>query len=486
MARFARTIREYGAVLRVTTVQRDARSAKVMGGLGVFMTVMVIVALSASKSLRHEMTPELVLRALAAIAAFWLMLGSTMLFAPGSQMLNSAANARLLPRQRRRLIHLAAAGWLLQSAAWTAAFGNWAVFPLAGLCMLGTGLTFAGFLPGIALIVLPTNWLLISRVLLPPALAESLQGTPGLLAATAMVLLATAWGLRWMYPAGGDAHLDKRAKHLERIQRMQSGGSWSHNVESGTMTGSSVLRFYAAALRRDCGGKRPADPGRMLLHALGPAAHWSIWIASVVVMLAIALAIHLLVAWRGVGASDAFRAGIGSGLTGFVAMILFSTAQLGQSIGKTRGEQALLRLTPLLGDARLLNRRLATQLLRRAAFNWLGLTATVLVVTLLIAGPDMLPRQLGLCALAGQAAMMGLLGDYAGDGGWNLPRALGAGLVALVVAGIAAGLGWLTGTPVWGWLIAVAILVAAIQLRRSWTRMLAAPPAFPARRLALS
>jgi len=483
----ARLLREYAAVLRVTTLQRDARSGKVMLGLGVFMTVMVIVALSASKSLRHEMTPELVLRALAAIAAFWLMLGSTMLFVPGSQMLNSAANARLLPRQRRRLIQLAAAGWLLQSAAWTAAFGNWAVFPLAGLCMLGTSLTFAGFLPGILLIVLPTNWLLISRVLLSPALVESLQGTPGLLAATAMVLLATAWGLHWMYPAGGDAHLDKRAKHLERIQRMQSGGSWSHNVESGTMTGSSVLRFYAAALRRDCGGgKPPADPGRMLMHALGPAAHWSIWIASVIVMVAIGLAIHLLVVWRGVGASDAFRAGIGSGLTGFVAMILFSTAQLGQSIGKTRGEQALLRLTPLLGDTRLLNRRLATQLLRRAAFNWLGLTATVLVVTLLIAGPEMLPRQLGLCALAGQAAMMGLLGDYAGDGGWNLPRALGAGLVALVVGGIAIGLARLTGISVWVWIPVLALVVAAIQLRRSWTRMLAAPPAFPARRLALS
>ena len=483
----ARLLREYAAVLRVTTLQRDARSGKVMLGLGVFMTVMVIVALSASKSLRHEMTPELVLRALAAIAAFWLMLGSTMLFVPGSQMLNSAANARLLPRQRRRLIQLAAAGWLLQSAAWTAAFGNWAVFPLAGLCMLGTSLTFAGFLPGILLIVLPTNWLLISRVLLSPALVESLQGTPGLLAATAMVLLATAWGLHWMYPAGGDAHLDKRAKHLERIQRMQSGGSWSHNVESGTMTGSSVLRFYAAALRRDCGGgKPPADPGRMLMHALGPAAHWSIWIASVIVMVAIGLAIHLLVVWRGVGASDAFRAGIGSGLTGFVAMILFSTAQLGQSIGKTRGEQALLRLTPLLGDTRLLNRRLATQLLRRAAFNWLGLTATVLVVTLLIAGPEMLPRQLGLCALAGQAAMMGLLGDYAGDGGWNLPRALGAGLVALVVGAIAIGLARLTGISVWAWIPALAIAAAAIQLRRSWTRMLAAPPAFPARRLALS
>jgi hypothetical protein len=437
-----------------------------------------------------EMTPELLLRALAAIAALWLMLAWTMLFVPGSQMLNSAANARLLPQQRRRLIQLAAAGWLLLSVSLTAVFGTWAVFPLTALFTLGMGLTFSGFLPGIILFVLPTNWPLISRVLLPPALVESITGTPGLLAMTALVLLGVAWGLRWMYPAGGDAHLDQRTRHLERIRRMQGGGSWSHNVESGTMTGSSVLRFYAAALRRDCGGGRGgdhrADPGRMLMHALGPAAHWSIWIASVVVMLAIALAIHLLLAWRGIGVSNAFQAGIGSGLTGFVAMILFSTAQLGQAIGKTRGEQALLRLAPLLGDTRLLNRRLATQLLRRALCNWLALTATVLVVTLLIAGPDMLPRQLGLCALAGQAAMMGLLGDYAGDGGWNLPRALGAGLVALAVAGIAAGLGWLTGTPVWWWLIAVAVMVAAIQLRRSWTRMLAAPPAFPARRLALS
>jgi len=482
----ARSLREYGAVLRVTTVQRDARSVRVLGGVGLFLTLIIAVA-AGSRVWEHRMDPELALRMLAAVAALWLMLAWTMLFVPGSQLLNSAANARLLPRQRRRLLHLAGGGWLLLSASLTAVFGNWAVFPLAGMFTLGMGLTFAGFLPGIALIVLPTNWPLAARVLLPPELVEAVTRTPGLLVVTALVLLGVAWSLRWMYPAGGDVHLDKRAKHLERIRRMQSGRGWAQNIESGSMTGASVLRFYAAALRRDCGdGKRPADPGRMLMHTLGPAAHWSIWGTSVVVMLAIALAIHLLVAWRGMGDSDAFRGGVSSGLTGFVSMILFSTAQLNQAIGKTRGEQALLRLAPLVGDARLLNRRLAAQLLRRTAFNWLLLTLTVLLASMLIAGPDMLPRQLGLCTLAGQVAMMGLLGDYAGDGGWTLPRALGAGLAALVEAGIAIGLGLLTGTSIWAWLTAIAIVAAAVWLRLSWTRMLAAPPAFPARRLALS
>lgn len=142
-------------------------------------------------------------------------------------------------------------------------------------------------------------------------------------------------------------------------------------------------------------------------------------------------------------------------------------------------------MTPRAGDAALLNRRLAGRVLRQALGCWAALTLVVLGVSLLLgAGPDALLRQLGLCSLAGQVAMMGLLGDYAGGtGGWHLMLGLRAGALAAVQALVAVGLAWLTGTTAWPWLIEISLAVCIVLLRLDWKRMLAAPPAFPAGRL---
>jgi len=206
-------------------------------------------------------------------------------------------------------------------------------------------------------------------------------------------------------------------------------------------------------------------------------------------MLAMGIGIRLLLAWQG-GESgnqsihDFVEGASMSGLGMLVLTILFSTAQLRQSMTRTRGEQSLLRLAPLTGNTALLNRRLATQLLRRALGLWIVLTVTILAVSALVAGPGVLARQFGLCCLAGQIAMMGLLGDHAGNGGWHIGLAWRAAGLALLEALAALALGGLTRTPVWLWMAAIALGVAAFQLRRSWGVMLAAPMAFPARRLA--
>lgn len=476
-------LNDYLAILRVTTIQRDARALRMLAFIGVPVTLVVAVIVGVL-AWKHESTLAQSLRALTGIAGLWLTLAWMFLFVPGSLMLNSAANARLLPRQRRRLIQMTAASWLLLSGACTAVLGNWAVFPLAGIFLLGGALTFSGNLGAIALMVLPTNWPFVSRFLLPSWLRDAVTSTAGLWTATALLLLCGARALRWMYPAGGDAHLGKRARQVERLQRMQQGETWTQSVESGTVTGSSALRFYAGALRRDC---RAPQAGAMLMHALGPGAHWSIWIFSLAVMLVVGVVIRLILAGHDSSSVRDFVEGVSmSGLGGMVSMILFSTAQLGQSIGKTRGEQALLRLTPLAGDQRLLNRRLARQLLLRGMGTWLMLTAAILLLALLIGGTGVLAREAALCCLAGQVSMMGLLGDYARDGGWRLSLALWAGLLAALEAGAAVGVAWLTQTSPWGWMAAIAIAATVFQLQRARRRMLAAAPAFPARRLALS
>jgi hypothetical protein len=82
-------------------------------------------------------------------------------------------------------------------------------------------------------------------------------------------------------------------------------------------------------------------------------------------------------------------------------------------------------------------------------------------------------------------AMMGLLGDYASvRGGWNLALGLRAGAYAVMQALAAVALGKLTGTTPWPWLIEISLAVCLVQLRLDWKRMLAAPPAFPAGRMA--
>jgi hypothetical protein len=81
--------------------------------------------------------------------------------------------------------------------------------------------------------------------------------------------------------------------------------------------------------------------------------------------------------------------------------------------------------------------------------------------------------------------MMGLLGDYAGAGGWNLWLGLRAALLAIAQVLAAVVLGRLSGTSVWLWIMVIAIATCVFQLSLGWQRMLAAAPAFPARRLVM-
>jgi hypothetical protein len=295
------------------------------------------------------------------------------------------------------------------------------------------------------------------------------------------------WGLRWLYPAGGDRYLERRADQLKRVSRLDFCNEDKQAMPQG-MASKGNLSFYRIALRCDARtGRRGADPAAMLMHALGPTAHWTAWIGAVAMMLLVGGGARIALDWsRGVAvqALVAQMTSVGPALLALV--IAFSTAQYGQQLRRTRGEQALLRLTPLAGDAALLNRRLAARMLTQALVIWAVLTAAVLGVTLLLgAAPDALLRQLGLCCLAGQAAMMGLLGNYASErGGWSAALGLRAGAYVLVQAIVAVGLGRLTGTTAWPWLVALPLAVCVVQLRHDWRRMLAAPPAFPAGRMA--
>ncbi|MCS0616325.1 hypothetical protein NX783_26645 [Massilia kyonggiensis] len=475
-------LQDFRMIWRAAAAQRDARGVRIMG-LGLGAVGICAAILMASAAAMGTLGTVQGLRLLVAFTSLALVLVWSFLFVPGSIRMNSPANAWLLPRQRRRLLQMTTAYWLLVTASLGFGIGHWIALPAVALSVLGLALLCAGNKHVVILLVLGGNWPWLSRVVLPPAWGDAATGATAALGLGILVVPAAVWGLRWLYPARGDAYIARRADQMRRVSNFDRCGADKEPAPDGVAWHGN-LAFYLVALR--CNMRR-ADPGAMLMHALGPSAHWTAWIGGIATLLIAGGVIRLVLVWThaaGLQSLVGWMMSVGPALLALT--IAFSTAQYGQQLRRTQGEQALLRLTPLAGDAALLNRRLAGRVLRQALGCWAALTVAMLAMSLLIdTGPDALLRQLGLCSLAGQVAMMGLLGDYAnGTGGWHLKLGLGAGALAGVEALVAVGLGRLTGTTAWPWLIEIALAVCLVQLRFDWKRMLAAPPAFPAGRLA--
>jgi hypothetical protein len=466
-------------IWRVTTVQRGERTMLMLGWLALGGGILTAVG-AFLVILAHKQGPLFLVQMLAGFLALWLGIVWMALFVPASILLNSPANARLLPRQRRRLMQMAAGSWFLITAGMTFASMEWAVFPGVGLPLIGYALMRAGRGEAGLVFIIGLNWGSLSRHVLPAAVVEAVGSNAGLWTLSALLLPAGAWALRTLYPAAGDSHLAGRGEQVKHVGEYNQHGL-ENTGWAGRLSRWTTARVYGAMLQRDL--RRP-HPGKLLMHALGPVAHWSTWSGSVASALALGLGVRLLLVWRGEGSLRlALGDGIGIALTGAVIIVVFSTAVFSQQIRKTAGEQALLRLTPLAGQAALLNRRLARELLKSALCNWLMLTAAIVLAAVLIGGDlAVVLRLAALCVLAGQVAMAGLLDDYAGEGGWSPSLALGVGLVALAELLVALLLQKLSGVSIWAWVTLIAIGAGAWQLRRSWRAMLASKPAFPAGR----
>jgi hypothetical protein len=474
-------LQDFRIIWRTATAQEQGRTLRTMSMVAGAAGACIAILLGAG-ALAGKLDGIDVLRFLVGVVALWQLLVWAFVFVPGSIRMNSPVNATLLPRQRRRLMQMTAASWLLVTLGLAFAVGLWVALPVVALGTLGLALLGAGNRYASGLLVVGGNWAWLSRVLLPQAWEDVAAGSAAMLVLGVLTLPAAAWGLRWLYPAGGDAYFERRAAQLKRVSTFDHCGADKQPVPEG-VAGRGNLSLYVVALRADL---RRADPGAMLMHALGPTAHWTTWTGAIATMLLVGGAVRIALASTydtAVRTLLDHTTGVGPAL--LMLVVVFSTSQYGQQLRRTRGEQALLRLTPLAGDAALLNRRLAARMLRQALTIWAVLTVAVLAVVFLIGGSQVaLLRQLAMSSLAGQVAMMGLLGDYAGDGGWNLELALRAAALAAVQALAAVGLGELTGTTAWPWLVAVPLAVCVVMLRRDWRRMLAAAPAFPAGRVA--
>ncbi len=408
------------------------------------------------------------------IAVGWFTLTWMALFLPASVLMNSAPNARLMPRQRRRLLQMGAASWTFAAVGATFALGNGAGFPLFAAYMLGLMLVRAGVRSAAVLFMLPATWPLLSPRL-PVPLVEALTSTPGLLASSILFVLGAAWGLVRLYPAGGDRHLDGRGQVVERIGRIS-------NPEFAKSGGVAwVNRFtYLPSLQRDCLLGRP---GTLLLHALGPVVHWSAWIPGLAIMLMFALALGALLGFSGAEVPpDVTHGVLNTVLIVLNSLIVLGGAKFSQALRTTRGEQALLRLTPLAGQAALLNRRLADAMTKAVLLDWSMMTA-VLMTGAWVAGADaaLLLRQFALSCLAAMLAASCLLGDFSR----SLPAlAWRQALMMVLLCGGGATLQWMAlGNLFWCGLALASMAGAVRLLRAGRRRMLSAPPAFPVERM---
>jgi hypothetical protein len=474
---------EVQRIWNVSTVQRDPRAIRFMSGFAMLLTAAVpIVAINALVR-EHTLPVLLLLRILLGIGGFWMMIVWIWLFVPSAVTMNSAANARLMPRQRRRLLQMAVGGWLATVLALTLALGEWAAFPFIGLYVLGFALMRAGHMAALALTILPGFWPILSKVVLPAPVAQALAKGVGLSLVVLAVMACGVLALARIVPAAGDRHLAARGEQLKRMNCFGVGGWASASQHKGFMTAIN-LSTYFAILRRD---SRAPRPDAMLMHALGPAGHWSAWLTSIVVIALLHLAAYTVVLVRGEAATRSFIDGFSyGGLSGLAFMIAFGTAHIRQQLDRTRGEQALLLLTPLAGDKAALNRRLAVRLLQGALLQWVLLVGVVLAMGSLFGGADLLLRQFALCCLGGQVALGSLFGDFSRSPKVGIARAMLLGMLVVVEALAAAGLGWLGGAVAhwtWVWLIAFSVSGGTFLVWRGWKTLMRAPVAFPAGRL---
>jgi hypothetical protein len=461
----AAALHDYGSLLRVTATQRTPRLLRGLALLTAALWAAAAVAGLAGLLKDMAPTPGALLRQLVCAAALALIVAWATVFMPGSMLVHSAASARMLPRQRRRLFQLAFGSWVLPNAALALSMGEWTLFLIAGTVSLAVGLLYSGR-PAGAVLMAAGLGAVVPLSFLPKPVSAALGSSAGLQALGAL-LLAVGWlALRTHYPAEGSERMRRRTvtEPLGQVGDARPGGlGWC-----GT----------AAVLRR---AVRSRDPETLLAHGIGPAFHWAAAALVPAGVLALVLIAWAVMAWWDAVPSKDFAGGAISGVIGAAAFGIASQgSKLRRQLAARRGEGALLRLAPRIGDAATLNRRLANAMLKSAVLVWLLTTAIYLSVSGAAgATPRQLETVLAMCCIGGQFALSQLLDDLArGPVRWMDRRITTIGLIAAEFV-VTVGVGALAGFSGWRWLAVLCVAATAIDMRTGRRRLLAAPPALP-------
>ncbi|MES2323160.1 MAG: hypothetical protein V4633_12925 [Pseudomonadota bacterium] len=398
-------------------------------------------------------------------------------FATGAATQNSPANAALVPRLTSHARSAAIMAWLLTMAlmlpfCFSSRLGVLS-FVLLSIGVTGVGMYRAGREDGLVaavlamlLYVVAVNW---------PSLRPVLASAP-LLAAGATASLAYGWfGLRAAFPRGGDAHWALLGK-----QRKASALDNLSNWDEVLTKDGRRNRVYSFLLKRY--GRIGAGKSTMLMMGLGPGMH-SFHYGYVVLT---AVVLGLLVKPVAVRLSlpvDNLVNNLGVHLMGGVVGLVATTAiRFAITIRATAGEQALLMLTPGMPRKPVLNRALGRRLLGTALTEWAVVCLTAFALVAVWGGDRFAFQNTAMLMAACLVAAGFSLDDYARKADVSIAGAI---LLSAWIAIILFSSLILVEAQLTWWIMFSAMLGSAIlYVRMRWQRMMQAPVAFPAVRLA--
>lgn len=234
-------LRDYGLLWSTATASRDARAMWAFRLIALTLPLAVgLLAWTHTGSLAQ--TLGFALRVPVAVLLF----AALTFYVPGAIRLNTPANARLVPRMRRRLAELTVLVWSLSTAtavlmAWDTPVPAATVGLATAAWLVGLGLSSAGYQIG-SVIQIGLLFGIIWREHVP-----AMQFGPAAMAGIVLLLLAlAARTLELMFPNGGDRHWERRHAQARAIERTRPEGLM-RQASSGLRFGRSL---YIAALRR--------------------------------------------------------------------------------------------------------------------------------------------------------------------------------------------------------------------------------------------
>lgn len=456
--------------LRALGQHQSARHANVLLLLFAMIGGTLGIIGGALRALKGAMTAYDVLPLAAGVPVAFVCTGVLLHFCANAGLQNSPANAVLVPRLNRLVRRTAL---LLWSGAMVGAILVAQVLPHGVLVVLGVHLYIVLMVRSPMTHRLPIIIALVASIgtMDLAALWQWLE-QPAVLALACAAGLVLGWvALEHTFPRGGERHFRELAAARKNDQLVRA----PRELAGLNKKKARARPVYRRLLALDIAAR---DRVNLMMHVLGPGNHRFDFVLPWALMAAGALGIKLLVQAMWPQHLEVMsQVGMIAAASLVLGLPLGSAMRLAQSLAAGAPEQALFRLSPAAPRAREFNRVLAERVLRTGLFEWAGSLLTMLAIAAIWDAPFglMLGQFSAMCALL---ALVGWpLRDHARDPATRHWTAL---VIAAIIA-VGGGVAFFHGAD--GWLWAPLLAGSALFIRRRYSRMIAAPVAFPARRL---
>lgn len=396
-------------------------------------------------------------------------------FATGVSLQNAPACACLVPGLNHRLRVATALVWCLTMVplVMVGIAGDDSVMfiVVSAMGVISMGLLCAGRLmfmwPAVA-----ASWTMMNGQ--TQLLLATSEYRPVMLALLVVAVLAFgAYALAAGLPRGGKQHWDMVAARGS----FKAMDDWSTFHDQ--MGKRKARGLYAMLLRRDA--STPGLRRYLLLHALGPSCQRLSFAVPFLIGLAVVVLARPLAALLGMEFGEfAGRVSAMAGM-GMLGMGLF-LFRFNKRMWRTGAEQALVRLTPAMPRATILNRELAGQILRTCLSDWAAIAVVTLsAVTLWF--DSFTAIQIATALLLGiLTGSSNGLGNYTSKSEFCFETVVMSHIGSFILLIIS--LFWMKNLAVWSSLMLLMLLQSVATIYYRWKLMVESPVAFPAGRMA--